>query len=173
MIRSFLFVLFLLAAPVLAETDSTIRRIFDNINFMVNQLTLDSKISQDQPPGPAQEPTRARSSGKGKTTKKTDKPEIAPSPVSRMFSAPTVWGDISVTILDYGTRMTLQVKSSVGAQGWMLQKGDSNNIIFKGNVEGNARNFQIEIPRQYSPDLGLTVIVNSTDGPNPAFLALK
>jgi hypothetical protein len=162
---------FLAAGNLLADVDPDVQRIFDDLKFMSYQLSLDTKAQE-----PVQSQASLSSSNPRPRKKATETPVLAPvvpNPITRQFTASTVWGDLSVKVLDYGTRMSLQVKSSAPAQGWMLQQGSSSNILFKGNVENNAVNFQIEIPRQYSPDLGLTVIVNSADGQNPAYIALK
>jgi len=163
-------ILFFFSAGLFAQTTPETKAIFNDINFVANQLTLDTKAQAQVAANPA--PTQSHHGHKKEKDPEVLAP-VVPNAVTRAFSASTVWGDLSVKVLDFGSRMALQVKSSVPAQGWMLQKGDSNNILFKGNVENNALNFQIEIPRQYSPDLGLTVIVNSGDGQNPAFIALK
>jgi hypothetical protein len=162
--------IFFAAGNLFADVDPEVQRIFDDIKFMSYELSLDTKAQ-----GPMQS-LMGLSSYQSPYKKPTETPVLAPvvpNPITRQFSASTVWGDLSVKVLDYGTHMSLQVKSSTPAQGWMLQRGSSSNILFKGNVENNAVNFQIEIPHQYSPDLGLTVIVNSADGQNPAYIALK
>ena len=161
--------------PVLAQQDQEIKRIHDDITFIAYQLTLDTKgqlqTASLEPTSPA-----IHKAGHSSTIKNNTNPIPTPTeapPVSRVFSSQNIWADLNVTVLDYGTRMQLQIKSSKPAQGWMLQQGNSNNILFRGNVENNALNFQITIPRQYSTDLGLTVIVTGPDGQNPAFIALK
>jgi hypothetical protein len=162
-----------LAAPLLAQQSQEIKRIFDDINFISYQLTLDTK-------GQYQLASNSQSLPAGKNAKSRAKSQGTPGPnpteappVSRVFKAQNIWADLNVAVLDYGSRMELQIRSSKPAQGWMLQQGDSNHILFRGNVENNALNFQVAIPRQYSADLGLTVIVTGPDGQNPAFIALK
>ena len=160
---------FLLSAPLFAQQDREVRRIFDDINFISYQLTLDTKAQYQSP---IAKPLAGHSTTRhGKESAPvTDAPT---APVSRVFTAQNIWADLKVTVLDYGNRMQLQVTSSKPAQGWMLQEKDANHILFRGNIEKNALNFQVSIPRQYSPDLGLTVIVTGPDGQNPAFIALK
>ena len=167
----FLLITLLVSNHAFAQVDPEMKRIFNDINFIAYQLSLDFNPQEMEPRLIPSKERKTPSHKKAPTPLPT--PSIAVNPISRQFSGSTVWADLSVKILDYGTRMVLQVKSSSPAMGWMLQKGSSSNILFKGNVEANALNFQINVPRQYSPDLGLTVIVNNADGQNPAYLALK
>lgn len=169
---SLIILAFLFAGRSFADVDPNVKRIFDDISFVAYQVSLDFK-PQEQAQQPLENSKTNTSRHKKENKIEKTAVSIEPNPTTRQFTGTTVWGDLSVKILDYGTRMVLQVKSSAPAQGWMLQQGDSNHILFKGNVESNALSFQISIPHQYSPDLGLTVIVNSADGQNPAFIALK
>jgi hypothetical protein len=162
----------LLTRQAFSADDPELRRIFDDINFMSYQLSLDFK------PSTQVALNEILPSGAHKVKKSTGSqgtvPAIQPMvPISRHFAKSTEWADLDVTILDYGTRMTFQVKSSIGAIGWMLQKGNESNVLFNGNVENNALNFQFDVTHQYSDDLGLTVYVNAPDGQNPAFIPLK
>lgn len=165
---SFTLFALLITLPAFAQQDTELRRIFEDINFVSYQLTLDTKAE-----APSTSPLAGHSTRHGKGTA-TDVPTpVQTAPISRVFTAQNIWADLKVTVLDFSNRMQLQVTSSKPAQGWMLQEKDANHILFRGNVENNALNFQVSIPRQYSPDLGLTVIVTGPDGQNPAFIALK
>ena len=158
-----------------ADQAEELSRIHNDMAFVTYELSLDGKPSSNsllatQVSGGGNSRHSTSSLRKAAADSGTT---AAPPTVTRAFSAKTLWADLDVTVLDHGTSMDLQIKSSKPASGWMLQKGDSNNIIFRGNVEEGAENFQIHIPAQYSSDLGLTVIVTDDDSQNPAFIRLK